>query len=693
MKYKIGIDVGGTFTDFLLLDGGGSTAVYKVLSTPQDPSIAVLEGLGRMASDRSLDLEKFLASVEIIVHGTTVTTNAVLTGNIARTGLLTTAGFRDALEMRRGIREETYDNKAIAAEPLVPRWLRRPVTERVTADGSVLTALDTNDIDDALARFRAEGIEAIAICFMHSYANQINEEQAAAYVAKAMPEAYLSPSHDILSQVRFYDRISTTVLNAAVGPILSRYLTSLIKRLAEAKYENMLLVMQSNGGVTAPETAMRLAATTLLSGPAAAPVAGLAYTALRGDDSFITVDMGGTSLDAALVRDGAPNMTTEARIDKHALALPTLEINTIGAGGGSIGWIDDGGLLRMGPMSAGARPGPVCYGLGGEKPTCSDANLVLGYLNEGFFAGGEIKLDKKAAAKAIEDHIAKPLGLSVTEAAVGMYRIMNVNMASSIREITVQQGFDPRDIPLVCAGGAGPVHAAMIAEELDMTRILVPRESSIFCAAGMLWSDFKHDYVRSYHVQLTPQTLDPIRFHAAIEDMRAQANTTLQSEGIPEDRRNFKFALDLRYFGQYHEVAVMVDESLLAGPDYAAISTALHKAHNRLYGYDLESDGTIVELVNLRLTAIGTTDKPPMTMEELDGPDAGAALKGKRSIFLIAENQFMDVNVYDGDQLHHGNTISGPAVIEQVNTTIIVPTNYSLVCDGYGSFEMTAVQA
>ncbi len=690
MRYKIGIDVGGTFTDFLLLGDTGETNVYKILSTPEDPSIAVLDGVSRMADERELGLEQFLSQVDIIVHGTTVTTNAVLTGKIAKTGLLTTQGFRDALEMRRGIREETYDNKAKPVEPLVPRWLRRPVSERVTAEGLVHTDIKLSDINDAMHRFQAEGVEAIAICFMHSYANQTNEEKAAAHLTGLMPDIYISRSCDILHQIRFYDRLSTTVLNASVGPILKKYLENLTKRLADARYTNVLLIMQSNGGVTAPQTAMRLAATTLLSGPAAAPVAGLAYSAQHDENSFITVDMGGTSLDAALVREGTPQITTQARIAKHALALPTLDINTIGAGGGSVGWIDEGGLLRMGPQSAGALPGPACYDLGGTMPTCTDANLVLGYLSSKFFAGGEIKLDEKAAAQAIEKHIAEPLGLSIIQAAAGMYRLMNVNMASGIREITVQRGFDPRDIPLVCAGGAGPVHAAKIAEELDMTRIIIPRESSIFCAAGMLWSDFKHDYVRSYHTEWSPEKLLADRLHKALDEMRAQADETLHSEGISSDNRQYDYALDLRYLGQYHEVAVNVKRVQLNEPDFQPISEALHAVHNALYGYDLESDGTAIELVNIRLSAIGETSKPPMTPEDFGGVDPRVALKGKRPVFLPGQNGFADVNVYDGDRLVCGNRILGPAVVEQVNTTVIVPTGYRLVVDTLGSFELTA---
>jgi N-methylhydantoinase A len=687
-RYKIGIDVGGTFTDFLLMEAGGATEIHKVLSTPDDPSIAVLEGLERMAAARGEAPAAFLGAVEIIVHGTTVTTNAVLTGRVAKTGLVTTKGFRDALQMRRGIREETYDNKAKPPEPLVPRWLRRPVGERVTAEGAVHAPLVVADVEDAATRFLEADVEAVAICFMHAYANPEHEEAAAQCLARALPDAYRSISSAVLPQVRFYDRVSTTVLNAAVGPILERYLTSLTARLDAAGFGGVLLIMQSNGGVTTPGVAAKLAASTLLSGPAAAPVAGLAYSEPHDARSFITVDMGGTSFDAALVRDGEPELTTDARIAKHALALPSLEINTIGAGGGSIGWIDEGGLLRMGPASAGADPGPACYGRGGTLPACSDANLVLGYLSAEFFAGGHMTLDRSAAEAVIAREIADPLGLGVAQAAFGMFRVMNVNMASGIREITVQKGFDPRDFPLICAGGAGPIHAAMIAEELEIGRILIPRESSIFCAAGMLRSDLKHDYVRSYHTPFAAAGLDATRFQDALASMAAEANETLAGEGIAPGARRFAHALDLRYLGQYHEVRVEVPEGELDGPDFAAIARRLHASHNRLYGYDLEADGTEIELVNLRLSATGVTDKPPLAQESRVEADPGTAQKRTRAVFLPHEGEFREVGVYDGDKLRHGNRIEGPAIVEQVNTTVLVPSGYRLDCDALGSFVM-----
>ena len=486
-------------------------------------------------------LTLFSNEVEIIVHGTTVTTNAVLTGKIAPVGLLTTHGFRDALQMRRGMREVQYDNKYPAPEPLVPRRLRRPIVERINAEGEVLQPIMLDGVDDALERFKAAGVEAVAVCFMHAYRNDVNEQAAAQRVAEQMPDTYLSVSSRVLPQVRFYERVSTTVLSAGVGPILSRYLQRLVERLDAAVFGGVLLIMQSNGGVTGPKKAAALAASTLLSGPAAAPIAGLAYAGVHEIRDLITVDMGGTSFDAALVKDGAPSLTSASRVNRHALGLETMDINTVGAGGGSIAWIDDGGMLRMGPDSAGAHPGPVCYGLGGELPTCTDANLILGYLSPDYFAGGSMPLNSESARSAIEEKIAGPLGLPVVDAAYGMFQLINSNMASAIREISVQKGYDPRDFLLICAGGAGPIHAAQIANELEIRNILIPRQSSIFCAAGMLHSDLKHDFVRSYSTEFADERVNHGRFRALIKELGQQGRTILSEELIPEERQRFSF--------------------------------------------------------------------------------------------------------------------------------------------------------
>lgn len=683
MKYKIGIDVGGTFTDFLLTMEDGSSEIYKVLSTPQDPSIGTMKGIGEMAAARGLSIEDFLKQVTTIVHGTTVTTNAVLTLRGAKSGLLTTPGVRDALEMRRGIREEQYNNRYPNAEPVIPRYLRQPVKGRLDYAGNELEPLDLDEVRRVCESFKAQGVEAVAICFMNSFANPAHEEAAAKLAEEILPEAYLSVSTRVLPSIRFYDRISTTCLNAFVGPILKRYLDSLVKKLADVKYRNVLLIMQSNGGVTSPANAQANAATTLLSGPAGGPVAGIAYGEVHAQKNLITVDMGGTSFDAALVKDGKPLVTTEGDIDRRRIALPMLKVVTIGAGGGSIGWIDEGGLLRMGPQSAGSSPGPACYGLGGELPTCTDADLVLGYLAPGFFAGGKMPLSPEKARAAIKRHVADPLGFTVEQAAAGMYQVINVNMAAAVREVSVEEGVDPRDFPLVVAGGAGPNHACMIAYELEIPLLLVPRESSIFCAAGMLMSDLQHDFVRTYTCQL--RDLDIKHFQKLIAEMRSEGLRLLGEEGIPENRVRTVYALDLRYLKQYHEVSVEVSEEEIKKGDLDAMAARFHPAHNRLYGYELSDTNTPVELINIRVQTIGVTEKPRFNEEPFFGHDASSAKKGDRLAFVPSANQFQIVPVYDGALLKHGMRVSGPAIVEQVNTSTFITPEYHMVVDRYGS--------
>lgn len=689
MRFKIGVDVGGTFTDFLLMDDGGNSEIYKILSTPEDPSIAVVNGFVEMAKTKDMEFSAFLEKVEIIVHGTTVTTNAVLTGNVAKTGLLTTKGFRDALQMRRGIREELYNNKYLPPPPVVPRYLRMPVEERTDFAGEIVRDVNLSDVESGIELFKDEGVEAVAICFMHSYANDKNELLAEKKVRELLPGAYLSVSSKTLPQVRFYNRVSTTVLNSAVGPILRKYLLRLTEKLRDERFKGILLIMQSNGGVTSPEAVTELAASTLLSGPAAAPIAGIAYTSLHRENNFITIDMGGTSFDAALIKDNTPTVTTDGNVNRYALALPMMQINTIGAGGGSIAWIDEGGLLKMGPKSAGARPGPACYGLGGSEPTCSDSNLILGYLNADFFAGGKMELDFAGAEKVIEEKVARPLDMSLVEAAYGMFHIMNVNMASTIREISVQRGYDPREFLIVCAGGAGPIHAAMIAKELEIPRILIPKESSIFCAAGMLLSDLKHDFVRTYHSIFSKEYIDVSRFLSLARELEKDGEKVLAAENIPADGRCYRYSLDLRYVGQYHEVSVDVENGDIKAFNDESIKETFHKAHDRLYGYSLKKEGTEVELVNLRMTAIGTTEKPTFRKEKYKGEDASGCLKGERKAFIPSEMGFKSVKVYDGDRMGYGNHLKGPVIIEQVNTTIFVPPEYQIECDQYGSYLLT----
>jgi N-methylhydantoinase A len=684
MKLRIGIDVGGTFTDFLVARPGADPQVHKVLSTPADPSIALVNGLSEIAQGAGVPLPDLARDIETIVHGTTVTTNAVLTSTGARTGLLTTNGVRDALEMRRGVREEQYNNRYTNVSPLVPRYLRRPVRGRLNYRGDVLEPLHVEDVEQAIELFKAEQVEAVAICFMNSFADPAQEREAARLVRDKLPGAYLTVSSDFLPSIRFYDRVSSTVLNSYVGPKLSSYLERLGSRLREIGFGGVLLIMQSNGGVVTPRVARDNSALTLLSGPAAGPRAGLSYVRGHGHEHCITVDMGGTSFDAAMVRDGTPIVVTEGEINRYRIALPMLDIVTIGAGGGSIGWIDEGGLLRMGPASAGADPGPACYARGGTLPTCTDADLVLGYLDPDYFAGGRIRLDREAAVAAIEEHVAGALDLSAEDAAAGMYQVINTNMAQGVREISIKRGIDPREFPLVAAGGAGPLHACMICDELEIPVFIVPRESSIFCAAGMLASDLQHDFVTSFVSTL--EAIDWEKLNAAIAAMIERGAGLLAAEGIPEPQRRFTLKLDCRYVKQYHEVSFPVAMEAVRDGDADAIAAAFHVDHKQMYGYSLEDDGAPIELINVRLRAVGLTDKPAFAREPRTTADASAALKGHRAIYVPQERASRRVPVYDGHRTSHGNHIPGPALIEQVNTTLLLTASNDCICDEHGSF-------
>jgi len=684
MTYRIGIDVGGTFTDFLLLDSSGEVRIFKTSTTPDDPAVGLLNGLRDMADERGLSLAEFVSEVDLIVHGTTVATNAVLTGSGAPTGLVTTRGYRDALHMRRGIREAQYDNRYTSPEALVPRYRRIGVRERMEASGRVRIPLDESDVSGAAAQFREECVSAVAVCFMHAYANADHEARAVDILRREMPDAYFSVSSELLPQIRFYDRTSTTVLNAYVGPLVRRYLRSLTARLAELGFAGVLLIMQSNGGVAAPDVTMRVAAGTLLSGPAAGPVAGLAFAAPHHTADCLTIDMGGTSFDAALIVNRQPLVVTDGRINGHLIALPMLDIHTIGAGGGSIGWIDPAGFLRVGPQSAGALPGPACYGRGGDRPACTDADLVLGYLNPDYFLGGRLKLYPERSRSAIESAIARPLQMSVEDAAAGMFEVINSNMADGIREVSVRRGHDPRDFPLVVAGGAGPIHAGIIARELEIPLVIVPRASSIFCAAGMLLSDLKHDFVRTYPAPL--DALDTDRFVDLCAAMDREARQTLSFERVPRDRQRLSFSADLRYIGQYHEVNVPMTSIEIESLDRGALSARFHARHDQLYGYS--APGAPLELVSVRLTAVGQTDKPRLPVSERRTADSRQALKGRRPVYQSGVRRFADVPVYNGDALSFGNRLEGPALIEQVTTTVFVPAEYDVICDSLGSFAM-----
>ena len=684
MTYQVGVDVGGTFTDFVMVDDDdGAPWAHKSPSTPDDPSRGVLQGLREIAELLDVQLPAFLADVSLIVHGTTVTTNAVLTGRGAATGLLTTEGFRDVLEMRRGVRsrEHLYDNTYVAPDPLVPRRRRLPVPERIDATGAVRTEIDLDALEAAVRRLAGEGLEALAVCFMHSYANDSHERAARELIERVAPELYLSVSSEVLPQIRLTERVSTTVMNSYVGPVLRGYVQRLVDGLAGLGFPGVLLVMQSNGGVATPDLVSRLPATTVLSGPAGGPVAGLAHARRRGVVDCLVIDMGGTSYDVSIVKDGEIQLTREGEIDRHPIALPMTDVHTIGAGGGSIAWLDDGGLLHLGPQSAGADPGPVAYGRGGEEPTCTDADLALGYLDPGFFLGGRMALSAHLAAAAIERRIAAPLGLDVIAAAAAMIEVITLVMAAGTKDMALRRGFDPRELLLVAAGGAGPLHAGMIADELGSDRVIVPRMSAVLCAFGMLLADLRHDYVHSYSRQWERLAVGDAR--ELVDRMVATGLAALELEGIAPADRSAVASADLRYRGQHHEVTVSFAPAALSADGLAGIEDLFHRRHEELYGFS--SRGRPMEIVSLRATALGRRSEVSVGARDRGVELGPAPRRAPRPVYVPSAGTLETVEVFDGDRLAPGHRVTGPAIIEGATTSMLVPETFDALVDRSGN--------
>ncbi len=683
MRYRLGIDVGGTFTDFLLVDEEGNSEVYKVLSTPPDPSMGTMNGLKEMAAEKGVKLADFLSQVGLIVHGTTITTNAVLTGTYARTGFITVKGFRDYLNERRGMKRNLYTPKESPPTPIVPRYLIRGVEGRLDCEGKEFIPLNEADIYEAIEVFKKEKVEAIAVSLFFSFLDPSHELRVKEIIEREMPGVYVCLSHQVLPQVRIYERASTTVFNACVGPSLRAYITNLPEKLRENGFKGVLLLMQSNGGVMSPDVAMDFAVNTLLSGPAGGPRAGSFYAKIHNIADLITVDMGGTSFDSCLIRGGEPEITVENEVGEYRTAVPSLAIHTIGAGGGSIAWLD-GGILKVGPQSAGAFPGPACYGLGGEEPTVSDADLMLGYLNADYFLGGKMEVYPDKAEKAVKEKIAQPLALDAVRAAYGIYTIVNTNMAQGVRVASIARGYDPRACLLVIAGGAGPVHACDIAKELEMQLMLVPKVSSVFCASGMLMSDLRHDFVRVYYALMKEEHVDISLINSLLTEMKDEGLATLKKEGVPPDKMTVTYTADLKYEAQLNEIEISLPltNGAFTIDELSRLQQAFDDKHDALYGYNLP--GTSLEVVCFRVKAEGLTEKPKFKELPYMGEDASPAAKGQRKIFY--EEGFITAPIYDGTRMGHGNRISGPAIIEEPTTTVFITPDFQLTCDKYGNY-------
>jgi N-methylhydantoinase A len=686
MTIRIGIDVGGTFTDFIEIGADEATRIVKVPSVAARPAEGVLEGLRQLAVGRG-GLARYLADVALIVHGTTITTNAVLTRRYARTGYVTTKGFRDILNSRRGIKRSAFTAKEAPPEPIVPQYLVRTVAGRIDKSGAEIEPLDEAEVRSAVAHFRAEGVEAVAVCTMFAFLNPAHEQRIRAILEAELPGVYVTLSSEVLPQARLYERGSTTVFNAGVGPLLRSYVDDLMGRLSAAGFRGRFLTMQSNGGVMSPQVLRDFAAGTLLSGPASGPVAGLFFARGLGLGNLITLDMGGTSLEVCLVRDGRAAITSAAEVAEYALALPSLDINAIGAGGGSIASVKDG-LLTVGPESAGADPGPACYGLGGDRPTVTDANLILGLIDPANFLGGRKRLNLDGAERAIGRDIAEPLELTTPQAALGIARVINAKMADGVRAVSVARGFDPREACLVAAGGAGPLHACGIAEELEIQLILVPSGSSVFCAAGMLASNLRQDLVRHAAVRLSAAPGAATAINRARRELIAKARDILRRQGIAKDRQRLEFSGNMLFEGQFNALETplpMLDgEGDIAESHLPALRRAFETAHERVYGYVLA--GEPVEIQSLRLAAIGLAE--PLSFPKLKRATGAAdgALRGVRPVWSAYGRA--EAPVYEGARLEAGHSIAGPALIDHPTTTVNIALGWQARVDEIGNLLM-----
>jgi N-methylhydantoinase A len=660
--YRIGIDVGGTFTDMVAVDGAGRVTIAKAASTPEDQSLGVMDGLERLAAALSLDRATLLAETAIIVHGTTVATNALLEHKGAKVGLLTTEGHRDVIEMREGLKDDRYNLRQPPPVQLVPRQRRLGVRERMRADGRTEIPLDRASLDAALAALARDGVEAVAICYLHAWCNVEHERETMEAVRAALPGVYVCRSSEVLPQIKEYDRICTTVVNAYVGPVLERYLTRLATRLTDAGFSGPVLIIQSHGGVSTIPEAVRLSAGSVLSGPAGG-VAGSQYAArIVGHGDLIPFDMGGTSTDISLVVGGEAAIASDRRLAGQRVALQSMDIASIGAGGGSIARIDAGGVLHVGPESAGARPGPACYGRGGTEPTVTDANLVLGFLDAESFLGGQARLDR-AAAEAAVDSTASALAIDRMVAAEGIHRIINTRMAEGIRLVSVRRGVDPRRFAILSFGGAAGLHVTDVARQLDVRRVIVPRLAAVLSAWGMLASDLRCEIARTHIGDAS--SLDPDALRAAYRDMETEGRARL-AEAAHGGPIHVRRSADMRYGEQIFEVNVPLNGLDFESPDLVQqMAAAFHARHEALYTYALRDQEAV--LVNARVTAVGELPSLPQEGNLASGPPA--APRGHRRIYL---GGWRDVPIYAFGELAPGQAIDGPAVVESGTTTVLL---------------------
>ncbi|MCY4556296.1 MAG: hydantoinase B/oxoprolinase family protein [Chloroflexi bacterium] len=682
--YKIGIDVGGTFTDFVVVGETGGPRFFKTPTTPDDPSQGVMIGLREAAAAYSLSPEQMLGDTDLVIHGSTVATNTLVERKGAKVGLITTDGFRDLLEMREGLKEDRYNLRMTPVEPLAARYLRVDVPERIRANGVVHRPLDTKSLEQQLEYLVQEGAEALAVCFLFSYLNPSHEQQAGEIIRRRFPDLYTSLSHEVIPQIKEFDRLSTTVINSYVGPVFSRYLAHLGERFESYPQLKDVLIMQSNGGVAPIDDSRRMAVRAILSGPAGGVSAAAYLGQLLAEPKIIAFDMGGTSTDISLIENGVPHITNEKFEAGWKIAAPMIDIHTLGAGGGSIARVDEGGILHVGPDSAGADPGPACYRKGGVNPTVTDASLALGYLDASNFLGGRASLDTAAAQQALADHVGSPLNLSDADAAFGVFKVVCTTIAEGIRLMSVQRGVDPREFSMMGFGGASGLHASEVARQLQVGKVYIPSSAPVLSAYGMLNTDIRYDFFRSYPVSLDRLDLDELR--TILAELGEQGRQKLLSQGVVPAAVEIQYSADMRYLDQIYEVTVPLPDPALPDTEFLAeLTSNFHRRYEELYSYNQQDQE--VRLVTLRSVAVGKLPR----IAQLDQMEAGdqAAPVGSRRVYL---EDWCEAQIYAADQLPASTEITGPAILESECTTILMWPGDRATVDAMGGVELQVSQ-
>jgi N-methylhydantoinase A len=680
--HRIGIDVGGTFTDVVLIDSEtGKYYTFKLSSTPQDQSIAIMNGTKDILELNGIKPNQ----IGYFGHGTTVATNMIIERKGAKTALITTRGFGDILEIGRQVRPSLYNLFEDKPETLVKRSLRGEVSERTLANGSVATRVDSQEICALLADFKKQGVESLAVCFLFSFLNSENERLVEECIKEKWPEIYYSVSSSILPEFREFERLSTTVINSYLGPKMKLYVDNLKKRVREIGIAVEPYITQSNGGVMSIGSTVETPVQTALSGPSAG-VGGAIYVAgLSGIKNIITYDMGGTSTDVSLVINGVAEYTTKRKVCGLPSGVPMIDVHAVGAGGGSITRIDNAGALKVGPESAGAFPGPACYGLGGSDPSVTDANLVLGRINPKYFLGGRMRIKAELASQAINDKIAGKLGITIQEAAQGIISVVNSNMARAIRVITVERGYNPSDFTLVAYGGAGPLHAVQLAQDMGIHTILIPQTPGTLCALGLLTADIKKNYVKTNIIKY--DEANPEKLNKIFESLVSIGNEWLAFEKVPEKNRRFHNIVEMRYIGQNYELQVDAPSGGFDQKGFEELKDRFFIEHEKSYGYF--NPTAPVQLVNFRTEAIGSVPKPQFSKLERETTDISEALIGRREVFF-AETGMISCPIYDRAKLGRIDGVKGPCIIEQMDSTSVIPPHTSFKVDSYGNIIVNA---